>query len=138
MDSDRHVTWITKDYHVHESHSADAPGATVERYCRMAERRGIDEIAFTTHLITTGPDIEYSVAPGLIPEYLDEIQEAQESTSVKLRTGFEVDYFPREERRLERMLDEHHLDYVLGSLHYIHGIDIDISDQGELIPDLLL
>ena len=143
MDSDRHVTWITKDYHVHESHSADAPGATVERYCRMAERRGIDEIAFTTHLITTGPDIEYSVAPNLIPEYLDEIQEAQESTSVKLRTGFEVDYFPREERRLERMLDEHHLDYVLGSLHYIHGIDIGTRRgsatffQGRRVEDAL-
>ncbi len=36
------VTWIKKDFHVHESHSSDAPLATVEKYCRAAERRGID------------------------------------------------------------------------------------------------
>lgn len=118
------VTWIKKDYHVHESHSSDAPGATVEKYCRMAERRGIDEIAFTTHLIVTGPDMEIGVAPERIPKYIEEIQRAQEGTKVRLKMGLEVDYFPREERRIERILDENPLDIVLGSLHYVRGIDI--------------
>lgn len=124
MAPDRPVTWISKDYHVHESHSSDAPGATVERYCRMAERRGIDEIAFTTHLIIVGPDIDVGVTPSQIPDYLDEIQEARDTTSVELKAGLEVDYFPEEEARLERILDEHLLDFVLGSLHYIRGYDI--------------
>ena len=77
------VTWIRKDFHVHESHSSDAPGATVEKYCRVAERRGIDEVAFTTHFIIAG-----------------------------------------EERVLEKILSEFNLDIVLGSLHYIRGVDI--------------
>lgn len=124
MSLGRPVTWVKKDYHVHESHSSDAPGATVERYCRMAERRGIDEIAFTTHLIITGPDKEIGVALERIPHYLEEIQRAQEGTKVRLKAGLEVDYFPREERRIERILDEHSLDIVLGSLHYVQGIDI--------------
>ena len=118
------VTWIRKDYHVHESHSSDAPGATVKKYCRMAERRGIDEIAFTTHLILTGPDVEHGVSPEKIPEYLDEIEAARRGTTVELRSGLEVDYFPEVERRIETVLDEHSLDFVLGSLHYIRGIDI--------------
>jgi histidinol-phosphatase (PHP family) len=118
------VTWIRKDYHVHESHSSDAPGATVEKYCRMAERRGIDEIAFTTHLILTGPDVEHGVSPEKIPEYLDEIEAARGDTTVELRSGLEVDYFPEVEKRIETVLDEHSLDFVLGSLHYIRGIDI--------------
>lgn len=124
MAYDQPVTWIRKDYHVHESHSSDAPGATVERYCRMAEARGIDEIAFTTHLIIVGPDIEVGVSPSQIPDYLEEIQGARDMTTVKLRAGLEVDYFPEEEGRLERILDEHPLDFVLGSLHYIRGYDI--------------
>ncbi len=124
MAQDQPVTWIAKDYHVHESHSSDAPGATMERYCRMAERRGIDEIAFTTHLIIVGPDIDVGVTPSQIPGYLKEIQQALDTTSVELRAGLEVDYFPEEEGRLGRILDEHPFDFVLGSLHYIRGHDI--------------
>lgn len=117
-------TWIKKDLHVHESHSSDAPGATVEKYCRIAEKRGIDEIAFTTHFIISGPDIEHGISPSQITEYLDEIQAAQETTNIKLRRGLEVDYFPQDERRIEGILDEHPLDIVIGSLHYIRGYDI--------------
>jgi histidinol-phosphatase (PHP family) len=124
MASPQPITWIRKDYHVHESHSSDAPGATVERYCRMAERRGIDEIAFTTHLILTGPDVEHGVSPEKIPEYLNEIEAARVDTTVELRSGLEIDYFPEVEKRIEAVLDEHSLDFVLGSLHYIRGIDI--------------
>ncbi len=127
MSSDWPVTWVKKDYHVHESHSSDAPGATVVRYCRIAEIRGIDEIAFTTHLIVRGPDVEIGVAPSRILGYLEEIEEAQDSTSVSLRAGLEVDYFPQDERLLERILDEHPLDFVLGSLHYIHEYDIGVQ-----------
>jgi len=124
MASDQPATWIKKDYHVHESHSTDAPGATVERYCRMAERRGIDEIAFATHFIVWGPDTGIGLSPSQIPDYLEEIQTAQEATAVTLRSGLEVDYFPEEERLLERVLGENYLDFVLGSLHYIRGHDI--------------
>ncbi len=123
------VTWIKKDFHVHESHSSDAPLATVEKYCRVAERRGIDEICFTTHLILTGPDVQHGISPEKIPEYLQEIQTAQESTTVKLRTGLEIDWFPQEERRIEAILDEYPLDLVLGSMHYVRGIDIGSRRQ---------
>ena len=118
------MTWIKKDLHVHESHSSDAPGATVEKYCRVAERRGIDEIAFTSHFIISGPDRDFGLRPHQIPGYLEEIERAQETTNVALRRGIEVDYFPKEERELERILDDHEFDFILGSLHYISGIDI--------------
>jgi len=123
------LTWIAKDFHVHESHSSDAPLATVERYCKVAERRGIDEICFTTHLILTGPDAEHGISPAKIPEYLDEIQAAQEETPVLLRSGLEVDWFPEVERQIEAVLEEYPLDYSLGSLHYVRGIDIGSRRQ---------
>ncbi len=118
------VTWITKDFHVHECHSKDAPHATVEKYCRMAESRGIDEVAFTTHFIIRGRDQDYGVQPHTLNEYFNEIEEAQESTDVYLRTGLEIDYFPQEERRIEDILEEHPLDFALGSLHFVEGYDI--------------
>jgi histidinol-phosphatase (PHP family) len=118
------VTWIRKDFHVHECHSSDAPGASVEKYCRVAERRGINEVALGAHLIVAGPDIEHGISPHLIPDYMEEIYEAQDGTDVVLRVGLEVDYFPGEERVLEKILSEYNLDIVLGSLHYIRGIDI--------------
>ena len=115
---------VTRDFHIHERHSSDAPGATVEGYCRVAEARGMEEIGFATHFIIAGPDTDHGIPPELIPEYVREIEEAQETTRVRLRIGLEVDYFPGEERRLASVLDEHPLDFVLGSLHYIRGYDI--------------
>ncbi len=117
-------TWIKKDFHVHESHSSDAPNATVEKYCRVAERRGIDEICLTTHLILSGPDVQHGISPEKIPEYLEEIQQARGNTSVKLHSGLEIDWFPEVERQIEFIIDEYPLDYILGSMHYVRGIDI--------------
>jgi histidinol-phosphatase (PHP family) len=122
-------TWISKDFHIHESYSSDAPLATPERYCRVAERRGIDELCFTTHLILTGPDIKHGISPEKIPFYLRDIEAAQENTDVTLRAGLEIDWFPEVEREIEGVLDEYALDYALGSLHYVRGIDIGSRRQ---------
>lgn len=117
-------TWISKDFHIHESYSSDAPLATPEKYCRVAERRGIDEICFTTHLILAGPDVQHGISPEKIPSYLQDIEAAQENTDVTLRVGLEIDWFPEVEKEIEEVLDEYPLDYALGSLHYVRGIDI--------------
>jgi histidinol-phosphatase (PHP family) len=117
-------TWINKDFHVHESHSSDAPIATVEKYCRVAEKRDINEICFTTHLILSGPDIQHGISPDKISKYLDEIQRAQYDTRIKLRCGLEIDWFPDVERQIESIIDEYPLDYSLGSMHYVRDIDI--------------
>jgi len=117
------------DYHVHESYSSDAREATVEAYARAAEAKGVEEIAFTTHLIITGPDADFGVQPEELPMYVRGIREAQDDTDVRLRVGLEADYFPEVERELETLLDEHPLDYVLGSTHYIHGVDVGSRRQ---------
>jgi histidinol-phosphatase (PHP family) len=122
-------TWISKDFHIHESYSSDAPLATPEKYCKVAERRGIDEICFTTHLILTGPDVKHGITPEKIPSYLHDIEIAQENTDVTLRVGLEIDWFPEVEREIEGILDEYTLDYALGSLHYVRGIDIGSRRQ---------
>lgn len=122
------VTWIRKDYHVHEHHSKDAEGATPILYCQMAEERGIDEICFTTHCFVTGPDVNLGVSLENMEEYMDEIFNAQEETDVNLMFGIELEYFPGHERKIEEIVDEYPFDFILGSLHYIRGIDIGSSN----------
>jgi len=121
------VTWISKDYHVHEHHSKDAPGVTPTLFCQKAEERGIDEICFTTHCFVTGPDVNFGVSMETMEEYMDQIFTAQDETDVTLRFGLELDYFPRYERKIEEIVDEYPFDFILGSLHYIRGIDIGSS-----------
>jgi histidinol-phosphatase (PHP family) len=112
------------DYHVHESHSRDAPDATLQAIIREAEKRGIREIALTSHLIVSGPDVYLGVQMDELDEYFQGIEKAQDDTGVVLRAGLEVDYFPGEEKRLGKIIEEHPLDYSLGSVHYVNGVDI--------------
>jgi len=114
----------TFDYHVHERHSSDAAQTSIRDIVKTAEARRVGEVAFTTHMITGGVDENFGKQPHQIQEYLDEILDAQEGTDVALRAGLEVDYFPEEERRIERILDEYPFDFILGSVHRVHGLNI--------------
>ena len=112
------------DYHVHESHSRDAPTATLPALIRAAEENGVREMALTTHLIVTGPDVALSVQPDELPGYFKAIEKAQDDTDVHLRASLEVDYFPGFEAELEAVIEEYPLDFSLGSLHYVNGVDV--------------
>jgi len=112
------------DYHVHESHSRDAPTATIQSIIEAAESKSVEELAFTSHLILEGPDVYLGVQMDELDGYFRQLEEAQRDTAVRLRAGLEVDYFPSQERQIEAVIDEHPLDYVLGSTHYINGVDV--------------
>ncbi len=112
------------DYHVHETFSSDARSSTVESYIKAAEDLGLSEVAFTTHFIITGYDKFFGIHENQIAEYVENIKNLDETTDVKLLVSLEVDYFPGEERRLEKVLDDYCFDYVLGATHYPNDLDI--------------
>ena len=112
------------DYHVHESYSSDARDAKVEDYIVAAEEQGIEEIAFTTHEIFTGPFYNFGVLPNEIPSYIDNILKHGETTSVRLKVGIEMDYFSDSERELEALIDEYPFDFILGSTHFVGKYDV--------------
>jgi len=119
------------DYHVHERHSRDAATALIPDYIAAAEARGVSEIAFTTHFITIGPDVEISIREEEISDYIEEVRNAQKDTKVSLLAGLEVDYFPGEESRIRSTLEEYDFDFVLGSTHYINGVDLGLRTGAE-------
>ncbi len=112
------------DYHVHESYSSDARGSLVEDYIKVAEQRGIEEIAFTTHEIITGQYSYFGVQLEEVQQYIDNIHRLDETTPVKLLVGLEVDYFSEAERQLEKLVDEYPFDFILGSTHFIGEYDV--------------
>lgn len=117
------------DYHVHETYSSDARNATIPSYIEYAETNNIEEIAFTTHFIITGYDWDYGIQSDQIPEYLKNIEREQENTDIRLLKGLEIDYFSSHEKELRKIVEEHDFDFVLGSTHYINGIDIGSSKR---------
>jgi histidinol-phosphatase (PHP family) len=112
------------DYHVHDSFSRDAPEASLESIIEIGEKKGLEEICFTSHLIVEGPDKKLGLQPNEIETYIENILKNDDDTIIKLRIGFEVDYFPEKERYIEKLLEEYSVDFILGSTHYINGIDI--------------
>ena len=112
------------DYHVHESYSSDARESKVEDYIKVAEERGIEEIAFTTHEIITGKYAYFGVQLEEVEAYINNIHRLDDTTPVKLLVGLEVDYFSEAERRIEQLLDEYPFDFILGSTHFIGDFDV--------------
>ncbi len=112
------------DYHVHESRSRDARESTIPLYIEVAEAKGIEEVCFTTHLITTGPDVELGIRDHEIEGYIDEIHELNETTDVLLKPGLEIDYIPGDQSRIERILNEYNWDFILGSVHLVGKWDV--------------
>lgn len=123
------------DYHVHTNYTEDAIG-NVKDYCEMAKKIGIKEIAFTNHLalqkFESMPEFKEASIMSIrledIPKYYKEIEKAREQFDIRIRFGMEVDYEKILESKIERLLDDYPLDFVLGSCHFINGLAI--TEQG--------
>lgn len=112
------------DYHVHESHSGDARNATISKYVKVAEEKGIEEVCFTTHFITHGPDVALSVQMDEIEEYIGAILSLNDETNVVLKPGLEVDYIVGDQRLVEQVLEEYQWDFIMGSVHLVKEWDV--------------
>jgi histidinol-phosphatase (PHP family) len=121
------------DYHVHTGYSHDATG-TIEDYCKVAQERGIGEIAFTNHLnfgrvsktsmISIPEQHIASIDVNRIPEYCNDIENARKKFKVKIKLGFEIDYFRQHVGMIRKILEEYPIDFVLGSCHFVEGYPV--------------
>ncbi|MCS7105733.1 MAG: histidinol-phosphatase [Candidatus Aenigmarchaeota archaeon] len=112
------------DYHLHTDYTKDAEGK-VEDYCRVAKEKNLKEIAFTNHfnIIKLNSPGE-SILPEQISQYFQEIEKARKEFGLKIKFGLEVDYWKSEHKKIERILNEHEFDFLLGSVHYVDNISI--------------
>lgn len=126
------------DYHIHTNYTRDAIG-TVDEYCKRARELGLNEIAFTNHLIfpkfKSIPGVKQSELSKIsikldqIENHYKEIESARKRFDMKIKFGLEIDYLEDYEREIERVINNHPFDYILGSVHFLNGFIIGDRDS---------
>jgi len=115
------------DYHLHTTRCCHATGTPAE-YLEEAEKKGLVEIGFADHyplgLLDFEPRNQVTMKPGELQEYMEQVKALQDqSRSVKVKLGIEVDYIPGTEGKLKKLLEESAFDYVIGSIHFLDDWD---------------
>jgi histidinol-phosphatase (PHP family) len=113
------------DYHIHTAVTIDGNMHEFE-VCERAVALGIQEIAFTNHVMLSQPN--YRIAPQALKRHWENIQSArQRFPELTIRLGIEMDYYPGKEdeidttiRVYERLIGQR-FDFILGSVHDIYG-----------------
>jgi histidinol-phosphatase (PHP family) len=129
------------DYHIHPNYSIDAEGSVAE-FCQSALKKGLKEIAFTTHLDTdTTTDDCYvlvqgeridTLEGGWLEDYEATIRSAEDKykeVGLKVLLGVEVDYIPNVESILPEQFYSTDFDIILGSAHLIDHIAISAGER---------
>jgi histidinol-phosphatase (PHP family) len=125
------------DYHVHCDFSVDAEGPAIE-FAREALKAGLKEICFTTHCdldphrrhhdgrVRVDGDIVDVTSDWLGP-YVEEVREVSDSlkgNGLVVRCGLEIGFTPGIEGLIEPVIGAFDLDFVLGGVHTLDGVDI--------------
>ena len=131
------------DYHIHPNYSIDAEGS-LEEFCEAALKRGLKEIAFTTHLDTdTIADDCYVNVRGKrvstrsslwLEDYESSIRAADDrykEQGLRVRVGVEVDYIDEIDGALPENFYSTDFDIILGSMHLIDHIAISASERAD-------
>lgn len=128
------------DYHmhlraprVHGSEPLEHSLEAVERFVERARERGVDEIAFTEHVyyfeqtreIWTVP-YQANRATRDLDMYCDVLVEAKRR-GLPVKLGLEVDYVGDAQPRLAELLKPYPVDLLLGSVHFIDGLAVDLA-----------
>ena len=109
------------DYHIHTSLSADCDVDMMEM-AAAADKKGLKEICFTDHYDIDFPsEDDYTVDFELYAKQLSEVKAAY--PQINIRKGVEAGLEPHSFHRFEKLLENEELDYVVGSVHVVCGLD---------------
>ena len=116
------------DYHVHTTYS---DGKSIpEDYIAPAVVAGLKEIGFSEHLNLIDYDAVGTMNFSGVEKYLKHLTDLRDSCNeIKVKIGFEVDFFPGEEKKLGRILPSLDVDYLIGAVHYMGDSVVDFSPE---------
>lgn len=126
------------DYHVHTPMCGHASG-TMEEAVQSAVRKGFSEIGIADHLpLLYMDDPTLSMRPEDLPLYIDTVLGLKDrfQGQIEVRLGIEADYYPPTLGEVERMLDAHPFDYVIGSVHILGDWIFDDPREEERYEDI--
>ncbi|MGI8622517.1 MAG: histidinol-phosphatase [Solirubrobacteraceae bacterium] len=124
------------DYHVHLR--PDKAGTTAERYFtpanaeryrEAAEAVGVAELGVSEHLHRFHAALDVWEHPFWCQTAADDLDEYVEFVreETDLRLGIEADFVAGRENRLSNLLDRHEWDYVIGSVHFLRDLAVDMQ-----------
>ena len=134
------------DYHMHlrdPEGSLDFRVEAVERFVEVAVERGVDEIGFSEHVYYFRQTEEIWTVPYQadrcrhdLDAYCDAVVEAK-GRGLPVKLGLEVDWVPGRADRLAELLAPYPWDYLLGSIHFLDGLALDMEPSlvGALGPE---
>jgi histidinol-phosphatase (PHP family) len=127
---------VIVDYHMHlrdERGEIAFAADAAERYVERARERGIDEIGFTEHVYYFRETGELWKVPYLsercvfeLDAYCDAVLEAK-ARGLPVKLGLEVDYVGERQPRLAELLDPYPWDFLLGSVHWLGDVAVDMQ-----------
>jgi len=127
---------VIVDYHMHLRDPDERVVFTVEaieRFLETATRRGIDEIGFTEHVYYFRQTAEVWDVPYLtercvhdLDAYCEAVLQAKR-VGLPVKLGLEVDYAAERQARLAELLEPYPFDYLLGSVHWLDGLAVDME-----------
>jgi len=109
---------MVADYHVHTRASPDAEGSMAD-CVQAAKMRRIEEIGFSEHVLLRPLKGRSDSFIQQMPAYVHDFAEFRERSSVPVKLGAEIDFFPDDVCKIERSIQKHPFDYVIGSVHVI-------------------
>jgi histidinol-phosphatase (PHP family) len=127
---------VIVDYHMHLRDEAGQIAFTpdaVQPFVATALARGVAEIGFTEHVYYFRQTAEMWDVPYLsercvhdLDDYCDAVLEAKRQ-GLPVKLGLEVDYVGERQARLAELLEPYPFDFLLGSVHWLDGVAVDMS-----------
>jgi histidinol-phosphatase (PHP family) len=129
------------DYHVHLRPDDDGAlasnyftAANAERYRDAASERGIAELGVSEHIHRFTACLDVWQHPWWRRWATDDIDAycefVREETDLKL--GIEADYVAGREDQLATLLESRDWDYVVGSVHFVGNLAVDLDDDTDV------
>jgi histidinol-phosphatase (PHP family) len=129
------------DYHVHlRPDELDATparhftAANADRYRTVATERGIAELGVAEHVYRFSAALDVWDHPFWRPWAKDDLDDycafVREETD--LRLGIEADFVPGREDRMANLLEAREWDYVVGSVHFVSDMAVDLDDEWDI------
>ncbi|HUW92882.1 MAG TPA: histidinol-phosphatase HisJ family protein [Bacteroidales bacterium] len=116
------------DYHIHTTYSDGRD--TPEAYVVAAIKEGLKEIGFSEHIALVSKKQKWVMDPAILPEYVDHISRLRRQfPEIAVRLGLELDYIPKREKEIEKIVTSFPFDYIIGSVHYLGEETVDLGPE---------
>lgn len=109
------------NYHTHSLYCDGK--STLEEHVREAEICGLLQLGFSSHSSVPFEN-NFAISEKRIPEYVNEIDQLQQKTNVKLLKSLECEFVPGISKDFEEWRTTYNLNYVIGGVHLVrppHG-----------------